>query len=176
MSNPKTPAKPTKPSKNPPKQKEHSPKPPKIEGNDFVINLDDFKSIRIIIAMNNLTTKTQISDGRRIYDGKFDSKYDENLAIYLLEFLEAGLILEVPKKSCAQGHNVLLNLRTDGFPVDLEFEVTAKVEQMDVLDNGKNKITLKFTQFNDKDWKAFQNLFNTRQKEIETFFESMKGR
>lgn len=127
-----------------------------------LIHVEDFNSMEITIEMHNTTT---------------DMPAREAPPIQLIELLERGMTLDVPTRSCAPGHNLMLKFKTllpnrDPF----EFNTTAKVESVRSTPfGGTDQIRISFLQFTEQDWEKFRGKFDSRQKEIEQFLKAARG-
>ena len=121
----------------------------------------------LTITAQNTTTRTDVGSG----DG-----------LELVEFLDAGdtgdagVVLEFPKRSCAQGHNLMLrfHLERDN-DEDIDISLTAQVKALENLEKNVDKVTLKFVQFVEKDWVRFCQAYSSRQTDIENFLKAAKG-
>ncbi|MGZ3698678.1 MAG: hypothetical protein ACXWP5_11130, partial [Bdellovibrionota bacterium] len=75
-------------------------------GQEFTLNPKDFESIQVMITFTNPTS--QSTEGQTpIYQ--------------LLQLEEKGMILEVPNRSCAQGHNLMLEVAAFGTEESVQF-------------------------------------------------------
>ena len=151
---------------------------------EILIEPGDFKSIRIVISrLTNHTAGTELKDGMRMIEGKNAKKdrKDTNLEINFLEFLEGkedheeGVILDVPPNTCAEGHNITIQLNTLNAKADVKLELMGKVVNYEALDQKRGKVVLELTQYDKKSWTALQNIFSSRQAEILEFFQAVKG-
>lgn len=121
----------------------------------------DFESIKLQVSMNNTTTNTAVR---------------KNFTIRIIEIPERGLVLEVPIRSCARGHNVIVQIETvKPDKVRGIFQATAKVEDLESASESVDKVTLSLVQFDEKQWKFLCDTFSRRQREIEDFFFAAKG-
>jgi hypothetical protein len=123
------------------------------------------QSIEFRISASNETSHTQISDGS-----------PTSPKITLIEFLEQGLALELPKNSCAQGHHLSLAIQVTSPPERaMRFSMTAKVDALTKQPDQTERADLALIQFKEDAWNAFLRLFASRQAEIEDFFNAAKG-
>jgi hypothetical protein len=124
-----------------------------------------FQSVHLEIALKNLTSKTTISDGRP-GSGK----------VQLIEFRPKGMILEVPRRSCAPGHSLILDAKvTEPAASRMSFPATAKVHKVEEVSDEVDRLDLGLLQYVEEDWKKLQELFGSRQREIEEFLRAAKG-
>lgn len=140
-----------------------------------VINPGDFQSLELVLNVTNATTNTRIEDGKRVYGNKTDKKAGEDHRIQILELMEEGLILEMPSRSCSAGHSLFIEIQTKGAKRDIKLEFRVKVVEAESIDKNVDRIQVELTQFDNYSWNKFCGLFSSRQKEIEDFFEAVKG-
>lgn len=148
-----------------------------MSANDDFINVDDFKTSTVTLDLTNTTTRTEIKDGKRIF-GDHAQKV-ENLPAELqpriLEFHENALTLEVPKHTCAQGHNVTLEAKLKLIKGEKKFSASGKVTEISNVGDRTDSIHIKFLQLEERQWLEFQQYFSNRQNDILKFFEAVKG-
>jgi hypothetical protein len=143
----------------------------------LLIRPEDFRSIRLTISMTNSTTRTQIRNGQRFFGGENQTvDYgSEDLTIRLVEFLEKGMVLEVPSKSCSQGHILVLEIQAEGPGVSDEFKGPVKVHTLDDLPDGKLRVGVDLMKHDPAQWKRFMSIYDRRQEEVTELFEQLKG-
>jgi hypothetical protein len=128
---------------------------------EFSINPSDFVSTQLSIELFNNTTRTRPRS---------------DTLVKLVQFLTNGMVLEIPAKSCAHGHNLSLKIRaTLPNKSILEFDSTAKVDSHENLDPECDEIAITLVQFDAAKWNALTQSFASRQAEIENFFAAVKG-
>jgi hypothetical protein len=127
-----------------------------------LIKPDDFESIDIEFEVVNTTTGTA---------------FRKNVKIRLTQLTEKGMMLEVPRRACAQGHalSLKLNIRTVNPPESLAFEATAKVDLVENFEKGGDSVTVTLLQYDEKQWAQLNGIFSSRQKEIADFFTAARG-
>lgn len=127
-----------------------------------LLNVSDFQSIELKVKITNTTAQTPIREQEKIK---------------VIELLDAGIILQILRKSCSVGHHLALEIGMSGGSCDgVEFRATGKVEEIE--DSGIEKmdqITIKFLQFTEKDWSQIRSKLDDRQKEINQFFQAARG-
>ena len=131
-------------------------------GDEDLIRVSDFSSARVAITLKNTTTHTTAK---------------EDPPISIAEFLDRGLILEVPARTCSKGHAILLEM-TVTLPngEEFEFSSTSKVENHEpIAETGTDRITVSLVQFDEIGWKQLQDAFRSRQDEIENFLKAARG-
>ena len=119
-------------------------------------------SLEIFVRLENTTAHTEISDERKLH---------------VQQLLEKGLVLDLPEKTCASGHNLALNLWVAGSSPELKIRFTAKVEKVrnwpaDHVDEA----TLRLLQYPENTWNALHKIFNQRQKQIMEFLTASGGK
>lgn len=139
-------------------------------------NPDDFRSVELTIVLINQSTKTQVRGNiRSVGDLSPDAEGDTVHPIQLIEFLEKGVSLEAPGRTCATGHLVMVEIHISNAK-DLNLvSFSAKVESTQKIDSERDAISLTLLQYDQKTWKQFVTLFANRQLEIQNFFEAAKG-
>lgn len=125
-----------------------------------LINPDDFKSAEVAIDLNNTTTNQQF---------RLQPKTK------LVQFLERGMVLEVPSRCCSTGHNLIFKATVTGLGGTFEFEATVKTAVHEEMDKDVDQIMIELLQFDEADWKRLQEAFSSRQTNIEAFFAAAKG-
>ena len=94
--------------------------------------------------------------------------------IRINEFLEAGMILDLPLASASEGHQLLLEVHLLENQLEiLVFTATAKILRIENSD--LMHATIKFVQFDPFIWKQLLTTFESRQYEIQHILESLKG-
>jgi hypothetical protein len=129
------------------------------------IDFSAFQSIELRISASNETSRTKVSDGAETAP-----------KIALIEFLERGLTLELPKHSCAQGHHLTLEIQVVSPPEKrMRFSATTKVDAVLKQADHSERANVSLIQFKEEAWDALRRLFSSRQTEIEDFFKASKG-
>ena len=113
--------------------------------------------------MNNITSSRHI-----------DTKVSYPISIS--EFLEKGLVLNLPPLTCSQGHQLMLDIHLhDGTEKILIFNTTAKIIEMETSVSEIVRVTVKFVQYDPFIWKKFQRLYLDCQNDLQTLLSSLKG-
>lgn len=138
------------------------PKAPKPQNHsEELIRLSDFSSMHIEVQLQNNTTHMPIRS---------------EPPVVLLELQERGMVLEIPSKSCSQGHNLMVEMRaTTPDRAVYTFTSTARVNELENYPDGTDRVTLALLQFDEDVWESFCKSFSSRQDEIEQFFRAAKG-
>jgi hypothetical protein len=94
----------------------------------------------------------------------------------LCEVEERSIALEVQNKSCATGHNLLveITMKVPKGPA-LKFVTTTRVTQIEHLDETLDKVYLTLVQFQEEAWQKVLEVFQKRQESIENYLVSAKG-
>jgi len=121
-----------------------------------------FDSAKIAIEIQNTTTNTEVK---------------KNANVQLIELHERGAMLQIPAKSCARGHNLMVKFRTETPKKEIfEFTTTAKVDSTEPQDGGEfDQVVIVFLQYDEDSWEMFQKYFTARQEEIVNFLKAAKG-
>ena len=144
---------------------------------EMLINPGDFDSVDLQINFANTTTQSQIKDGKKYFGIGASNKTGGNevYTVSIIEFLENGLILDVPSKSCITKHSILIEIYNKNKNPEINFKATAKVTSIEQLSPENDQVEIVFVQKNESEWEALQSVFNKRQEEIREFLNSVKG-
>jgi hypothetical protein len=120
-----------------------------------------FHSIEFVFTVKNLTSRTELKKGT---------------PIRLCEWLEQGFVLELPYRSCGQGHSlhveILASLGDQKHP---KFEANCKVEELDHNDDATDRVVLHMVQYDKAGWQKLRALYDSRQEEVLKFLASVRG-
>ncbi len=148
------------------------------DGEEFFIDPNDFKSIEILIEVDNTTARTGVKNFEETdlkSEGlKKTKKTKVNDDVQIIELHEKGVVLQLPPNSCSEGHNLTLTLESVSPTNRVPFTTTSKVESVERMEDAQ-WVTLRFLQFQDVDWISFNKVYGARQAQILEFFESVKG-
>ncbi len=140
-------------------------------GTNSWIQAGDFEEVSYWITVKNTTTSQPIP---------------EDPEIEVTEVSESGMTMKLPKKSCAMGHLLVVEMvRREKKPMEppvpveqptQRMEVTAKIIDLEPL--GKNYIAaqLQFYQFRTEDWRVFLSDYGARQKKLDAVIARIQGR
>jgi hypothetical protein len=128
--------------------------------NDDLIKASDFETVELSFTVKNTTTRTEVKNTD---------------VVKLVVLGERGMSLELPSRSCAKGHNLIVSIKTRHAPKDFEFTFTAKVEEVASVDKTSDQIDVTMLQFDESQWNDLQSLFSNRQAEILEFLKAVKG-
>ncbi len=118
--------------------------------------------IQMEIVITNLTTKI---------------KFKPTPEPTLCEFEEKKLVLEVASKNCAKNHQLLIEMKASIADTNKvrRFSATVTVEELEAASAGKDKISVRMIQFEQKEYAKFQELIATSQDNIDAVMTSMRG-
>jgi hypothetical protein len=90
----------------------------------------------------------------------------------------AALALEVPARSCSQGHLLWLRLelRSPGEPAAARVECDARVVAVEALGGERDLVEVVLVQYPRAEWAALRARLERRQDEIRLFLEAAGGR
>ncbi len=117
-----------------------------------------FKSIELLIRLVNQGSKTRV----------------QSPDVSLVEVVAKGMVLDVPKNCCSQGHYLEVQLQAQQGDVSVIFISTVKVDKYKDLFNGRRTISVSMVQYDEGSWKKFQKVFDRRQESINEFFDAVK--
>jgi hypothetical protein len=137
------------------------------KNNLFPLNSDDFKSMEMKASFVNTTSKMSPPKGPEV-------------APVVVQLSDRSFALEVPAKTCAGGHNLMItievkNVNREDVSKKVRFVCTAKVISMLPLSKERERIIVNLMQYDEKSWTEFRGVFESRQHEINQFIESCRG-
>jgi len=114
-----------------------------IENGNPFFKLEDFRNLEFSIEGTNLTSQVPILKG----------------SSRLIELLDAGICIDVPAKSCSDGHLLSLHVAVKK-PVGTDFEtvktqVTGVVSIEDRDSNDRQLVKILFRQYSVEEWNSF---------------------
>jgi hypothetical protein len=118
-----------------------------------------------VVSFENRTTRTELRFPPRSTD----------LPAHFLCFLEKGVILELPPRTCAQGHKVQVGLLVKHGKKELRFSATAQVAEVVPSQGERDSVTIDFVGFEQSDWEWIQGIYQSRQADISALFMKLKG-
>jgi hypothetical protein len=90
-------------------------------------------------------------------------------------FLEKGMILELPPRTCANGHKVQLVLNVKHGKKELRFQATATVGDVVVSQGEKDSVSIELVGFEQSDWDWIQGIYQERQADLSALFAKLRG-
>ena len=128
------------------------------------INLEQLHSIVTTAEIKNLTS---------------DLAFKKDLPIILCELDSDRLVFEVPERSCAERHHLLIGLsvrtQTTTGSVFKQVSLTGRVDESESCGSGRERIRVTLMQCEQKAWEEFQDVFVQRQKNIDAFMDVTRG-
>lgn len=132
-----------------------------------IINPGDFVSFSVTITGKNLSSGTAFKSAP---------------PASIVEFQERQCVLELPHRSCAPGHHLLLAIKVvhtnENDPL-LKFDMTVNVDDLETLETGEgdrvDRVIVTLLQFNESEWAQYIDLFTHRQNNINDFLRAAKG-
>ncbi len=120
------------------------------------------KTFELKINVNNITSSINVSSKSK-------------LPITISEFLEQGLIVNLPPRTCSQGHQLMLDVHlSEGSKEILVFNTTAKILDIETSDEEAIRVTVKFVQYDPMIWKKFQSIYEDCQIELQHLLVRLK--
>lgn len=116
------------------------------------------KAPEIKIKFSNLTSETQVNEGVRMSNAFSD-----------------GCLLELPKASCALGHQVLITLfiRTKSIGKK-KIEIVGKVIEVNLTTEMMAEVKVQFNQYLKEEWNLLIGLLEQTQNQISQVIEELK--
>jgi hypothetical protein len=142
-----------------------------------LIRVEDFDSIDLSISINNLTSKTGYSDGKKVIGGFSQSmESSDEFYVNLVQLNEDGFLLDMPTGSCAINHQLNVIFTTSGLVEEKSFEFATEVKAAYKQDNFRSSVKLELLDGNPMDqWNEFLEVYSSRQNEINNFLKAAKG-
>jgi hypothetical protein len=120
-----------------------------------------YESIRFGMGIVNTTAGTTIK---------------EEDAAQVIQILDMGFELELPKNSCASGHHLMIELYVQQpGGTTLLFGATTKVVAIENIFENRDRVEVKLVQFSEESWNKLRQMLERRQEEIYTFMRSARG-
>ncbi len=120
----------------------------------------DFNSLEARITFRNRTSDYTIAEG----------KYQ-----IPRELLEKGLAFDVPRKACALGHVLNLELTIVGADKKTKLVAAGRVTEIELIDDETQTVYVEFFQVSEDDWKEIKVLYASKQRETLRLLKSMRG-
>ena len=90
-------------------------------------------------------------------------------------FLENGMILELPPRTCAKGHKVQVALDVKHGKKELHFKATAKVVEVAQSQGERDSVSIELIGFEHSDWDWMQKIYQERQADVSALFSKLRG-
>jgi uncharacterized protein YdgA (DUF945 family) len=137
------------------------------------IRNEDFESISVHLSFFNITTKTEVSEGKRYIGDQLQK--DTSAKIDLVEFREDGMVIEVPARSGAEGHQLKIDLWTEGAKENIQVTFIVTVYSVQKMGPTRDQFEVNFNEYDPTAWRQLQSIYQSRQGEIEAFLKAAKG-
>lgn len=132
--------------------------------------------VTLFVGIKNNVSGTAIEDPMLRLKKQPPSHTVKNSAlIQIIEFLGNGLVLEIPSRSCAVGHDLSVTIKTSGTAQDFEFSSTGKVTECVSLSKDRMQVILDFLQLDQISWKRFKDTLDQTQKRMDDLLANMRG-
>ncbi len=131
---------------------------------DGILDASLFESITLTAAVKNKTTMKDILP-------------TEACGIVVEEILDNGIVISAPGPSFARDHKISVRLEPSSSPhgEPPHFVGSGVVRDLVTFPDGSEKVVVEWTQFDQEQWNSMWSVFEERQKQIERFFEQVKG-
>ena len=116
--------------------------------------VEDLQHLELVINGVNSTSQVRFKDK----------------SIKLTQILESGIWIEVPPKSCAMGHTLVLDIT--GKTIYSPIHILGVIEEMD-SEQG-NQVRLKFRQFSQENWVKLLSYFAGKQDNINMIIKNSR--
>lgn len=137
------------------------------------IKKEDFQNLQQKVVIKNMTSRTDIMDAS---------------IIKIEGLLDTGLILQMPLKSCANGHAFMIAIFEDEQNVDLKkgFTQTGDLPGASLIatgkvldtkkssDNESQYVVIEFQQYSLKAWEALRYIYRNRQETISALIQKVR--
>ena len=140
-----------------------------------MLKAEDYQFIRTKIVFVNIATKTRIDeDGISIAEKKTKEPSDET-RVEIIEFRQQGVLLGIPERVCAEGHQVNLSIEISLAEQRKKIDVVGKITMHQREAGGRDTVEVTFTQFEQTLWDEILSFFSTLQDNLAEFLEVAKG-
>ena len=138
---------------------------------------ESLEAIGLFVSLKNNTSRTELkaSEARKHRRSIKKNHKFEHGRVDLIQFLNQGIVLEVPPRTCAHGHDLTVTIETRGTDSTTYFEASAKVDQLTNLTDQRDLIMLSFIQFEGTQWQRLNEAYDQMQSQIDLLLERMKG-
>lgn len=122
----------------------------------------------------NTTTRMEIRDGKRYYAGT-EEKSQNRAAIELVELGEQAIKLEMPPRTCAQGHRLEVQIELIAPDELISFHGEGNVERVEAASGRPDLVTIALSNHANFKWSDIKKHFVQRQTSVAELFERLKG-
>lgn len=134
-----------------------------------LLNENDYKELGHSIVLRNDTSGISFLDSKKVS---------------IIELREDSICITLPKNICQVGHNITFILFRSPIKKELKkfpnldntkgFPILGKVIELEIDDDEKVRIEVKFTQFKEEEWKKIINLYREQQNKISNLISLVK--
>lgn len=118
-----------------------------------------------VAAFENRTTRTELKAGKK-----------EPLAAHFLCFVDRGMVIELPPRTCARGHKVHLTLEVKhAKKKDLRFTASAVVNDVASSPGERDSVTIELVGYEQSDWEWILGAYQERQSDVSELFMKLRG-
>jgi hypothetical protein len=128
---------------------------------EIVVDAADFKSMEVQVLIFNRTSNY----GRK--EGEVCSPR---------EFLETGIVLDVPREACAQGHLIEVKLKVVRSAEPLDFVAQGRVTSVERdAEDDRLTIHVEFVNVPAKTWAQVREVYSSRQAQVLELLQQVRG-
>lgn len=123
---------------------------------------EQFDTFEVKLKIQNITSRTQVP---------------ESGLVQLTEIEDHHLALQLPPRSCALGHSLLIDLQVvHPKPIHcFQFSCTCAVILRESAGPDADRVRVQLVQIDDGSWKRLLELYASRQGEINSFLQAARG-
>lgn len=122
----------------------------------------------------NATTRMEIRDGKRFYAGA-EEKSTQRAAVEFVELGERTIRLEMPPRTCAQGHRLELRIELAAPDESITFHGEGIIERVEASNGRPDLVTIELSNHANAKWIDIKKHFVQRQASVADLFERLKG-
>ena len=93
------------------------------------------------------------------------------LSIILIEILEDGILIEVPHRSCADGHTLSLTVTTHRPGAESKMQIVGVISQVETVSKSRQQVILHFRKIEKTEWEALLTYLNGKQEVVNQLIE-----
>lgn len=139
---------------------------------DGWIRIGDFEEVFYQVQIKNTTTSQPVPPSKDIE---------------VNEVSESGMTMKLPKRSCSNGHLLVVEIERHARGGEkaqavaqpkgpMAITVTAKVTELEPMGDSAIIVRLHFYQFRTEDWQLFLADYADRQRKVDQIVHSIQGR
>jgi hypothetical protein len=142
------------------------------------IDPSDFKSLEPILGIMNEITHLHVRGGKKYFEkkeGNLNTDIGQEHHVSLVEILEDGFVLELPSKSCATGHRILLDIELPWLKDNRHFRFPLEVIDREKRDERIDSIFTRVQMIEKAPWEPFIEAMAQKHQMLMDLFANMKG-